>query len=159
MFDHIFLLAIAILGRSNMAPTNRRDVLNSQWVLGLAAGLVVVFSITMLAGHAGSDWFKDEVEQSLLSIHGLDGLAQASVSNTRPAVSIAHPVAVNHERTLDIPQAVKAASTNALSSPARQKLEGGEHEESNEEPEPEVEEPEEVEDCPIKLANGKSFIL
>ena len=140
-----------------MAPTNRRDVLNSQWVLGLAAGLVVVFSITMLAGRAGSDWFKDEVEQSLLSIHGLDGLAQASISSTRPAVSITHPVAVNHERTLDIPQAVKAASTNALSSPAKQKLEDGEHEESN--AAPEVEEPEEVEDCPIKLANGNSVIL
>ena len=131
-------------------------MLNSQLVLGLAAGLVVVFSITMFAGRAGSDWFRDEVEQSLLSVNGLEGLAQASVSSTRPAAFNTHPEVVDHKRTIEIPNAVKSVSINALSSPSEQQLEGDEHEEAHENTAA-PEEPEEVEDCPIRLANGKSY--
>ncbi len=128
--------------------------MNSQWVLALTASLVVVFSVTMFAGRTGSDWFKDEVEQSLLSIHGLEGLAQVSVSSTRPAVSSIHPAVVSHEHSLEEPKALKSVPTNARPSPSQQlEVEEPQDEEAHESGEA-PEEPEEVEDCPIRLANG-----
>jgi hypothetical protein len=122
------------------------------WFVGLAVGLIATFGFTMFVGRAGSDLFKDEVAQSLMGIGGLDGLLEASSSQA--AASGNHGVA--KRKTISKSDIVTTKSTSI-----KQKLEdeppSEEQHEAAEAPPDEAEEPEEPEDCAIKLANGGVF--
>jgi hypothetical protein len=123
------------------------------WLLGLVAGLICSFGITMFIGSAGSEWFKEEVSLSLKSIHGLDGLqsstTQAGISgHTKPIKSNTAKLnslsAARVSKKLSSKQ--KLEETDEASTPS-----SGEVPSENE---PTQDLPEEVEDCAIKLANG-----
>ena len=120
--------------------------------LGLLAGLIATFSIAMFAGRAGSEWFEEEVSQSMMRIHGLDGLAQATSSQTEKMISTAKKY--HH----------KKASVSRVSSKSGLEEDEPPPEEA-ETPVPNPEEvpnentateavPDENDDCAIKLANG-----
>ena len=115
------------------------------WFVGLAVGLIATFSITMCVGRAGSEWFKDEVAQSLMSVNGLDGILQSSSSQITKAAAakeISKKVEVRAEET-SIKQKLEDEAPHSDEHP-------------NEAPPNENHDADEVVDCPIKLANGKS---